>query len=167
MAETGGHANRQASNRRNVDAEILAADIARIELERGHVVLAELQRRREEAEAKAVREALVRRHAEAKASVDAAVAKIEAEYPKHAEAIAALAHDADAAAGDWYEIFLAGETDDLPAVEPVAKRLGWHAKYFKPPLFSEAPSLPAVDAFPGCGAAAKWPSPEAAYALYG
>src|SRR5690606_12507338 len=71
--------------------EILTAerkiDEARIELERAQVALAELERRRAEAEAAERRQELERRHAEVQAKVDAVVERIEREYPDAAATI--------------------------------------------------------------------------------
>lgn len=62
--------------------DILAAerevDIARIELERGRLALAELERRKQEAEAQARRDALDAQRAEAAAAVDSVTAAITA-----------------------------------------------------------------------------------------
>lgn len=152
--------------------DILAAerkvDEARIELERGQVALEELERRRVEAEAKARREKLESKRAEAQRLVDHAVARIEAEYPKHAAAIAeltAMAREADAAAGEWFGYVTEGRTEDLTAVEPVAKRLGWHDEYFNPPLFEDAAVLPPVSGFDGVNV--RWPTKVEMWAVHG
>jgi hypothetical protein len=152
--------------------DILAAerkiDEARIALERAQVTLSELDRRRAEAEDKAKRDALVSRHAEVQRLVDEAVARIEEEYPAAARTIAELtelAQAADAAAGEWFHDLQEGLTDDLPAVEPVAKRLGWRDEYFNPPLFENASVLPPVSGFEGLNI--RWPTREEMWAIHG
>lgn len=136
--------------------EILAAeravDEARIELERGQVALVELERRRAEAEAKAARDALESRRGEVEAKVAHAVKRIEAEYPKHAEAIAelaALAKEADASAHAWLRAIIDDEAGGLPPVVSVATSLGWDAEFFSNPDFSDAIVLPPVCDFDG------------------
>lgn len=129
-----------------------ASDIVRIELERAHIALAELERRRAEAESKAARDALESQRSDVQAKVDSAVKRIEAEYPKHAAAIAelaALAKVADASAHAWRKAIIEGEAGGLPPVDSVATRLGWDAEFFSNPDFSDATILPPVCDFGG------------------
>lgn len=67
--------------------------------------------------------------------------------------LAALASDADAAAREWTLEVFDGDAAGFPAVDSVAKRVGWLDEYFSPPDFADAPVLPPVGDFAGfnCG----------------
>lgn len=136
--------------------DILAAerkvDEARIELERGNVALAELDRRRAEAEAKAAQADLEHRRAAVQQQVDEAVSRIENEYPTAAAKIAELAElaaEADKAARAWLRDVADDKAGGLPVVDNVAQRIGWHDEFFCPPDFADVPVLPPVGKF--CG----------------
>lgn len=136
--------------------QILAAereiDEARIALERAKIALAELERRKTEADAKATRDALEQRRARIQRKVEEATSRIEAEYPAAASKIAelaSLAKDADAEAQAWLLEVMDDRTDGLPVVDFVATHLGWPDEFFIHPDFAKAPVLPPVGDFNG------------------
>lgn len=155
------------------DAEILAAerdaDAARLAVDRAEALRSELERRRSEAEEVERRAKIERQHREAKAALDDAVARIEAEYPALAQRLAELAAAADAAdnaAHEWNKLAM---TDDHAAargrLDSVAERVGWTALYDVNLDFSGAIRLLPLGDFDGHGV--DFPTKAWRYAVYG
>lgn len=155
------------------DEQILAAereaDAARLAVDRAEALRSELERRRAKAEEAEKLVAIERQHREAKAALDTAVARIEAEYPGLAKRIADLAAAADAAdnaAHEWNKLAM---TDDHAAargrLDSVAERVGWTALYDVNLDFSGAIRLLPLGDFNGHGV--DFPTKAWRYAVYG
>lgn len=155
------------------DEQILAAereaDAARLAVDRAEALRSELERRKAEAEEVERKAKIERQHREAKAALDDAVARIEAEYPALAQCIAdlaAAASAADNAALEWNKLAM---TDDHAAAQgrlaSVAERVGWSAHYDVLLDFAGALRLLPLGGFEGHGV--DFPPAEWRYAVYG
>ncbi|WP_449396285.1 hypothetical protein [Devosia riboflavina] len=140
-----------------LDAE-RQVDVARVNLERGQVMIGEIDRRRIDAEIAERKARFQARRADAQRAVDAAVARIEAEYPSVAGKIVELARvakAADAAARQWNDDWLS-DPEESSLIDPVGVRLGWGDEFISVPDFYAGPSLPPAGEFGGFGDAGEW-----------
>lgn len=155
------------------DEQILAAereaDAARLAVDRAEALRSELERRKAEAEEVERKAKIERQHREAKAILDDAVARIEAEYPALAQCIAdlaAAASAADNAAHEWNKLAM---TDDHAAasgrLDTVAEHVGWAALYDVNLDFAGALRLLPLGDFEGHGV--DFPTKAWRYAVYG
>lgn len=155
------------------DAEILAAekdaDAARLAVDRAEAALAELEKRRVEAEAAEAAAAILRQYEETRAKVDALVAEIEAEYPGAAQRIAELAErsgEVDEAVREWNHLaFNDPRAWDHGTLEDTAGRLGWSKMYAVQLDFAGAIRLLPLRDFAGTGV--DWPTADWHFAVNG
>lgn len=154
------------------DVEILAAEgeatKARLALDRAHAAIIELNRRLEEARAAEAEAAVREQYEDAKAKVDAAVARIESEYPDLARRlveIAEVAREADDACKAWSNVYFYGDPRGLPLIVSIIERLGWWKKFADATPFHAATRLPPVGDFEGH--AVDWEDAETRFAIYG
>ncbi|KFL30979.1 hypothetical protein JP75_11540 [Devosia riboflavina] len=149
-----------------LDAE-RQVDVARVNLERGHVMIEEIDRRRVDAEIAERKANFAALRADAQQAVEAAVARIEAEYPSLARKIvelARMAKAADAAALAWNDDWIS-DPDESTLIDPVGARLGWFDEFATTSPFYEAVSLPPVEDFGGFGDAGRWTTHTKGYVL--
>lgn len=154
------------------DDEILAAESeatkARLALDRGNAAIVELNRRLEEARVAEAEAAAREQYEDAKAKVDAAVARIEEEYPGLARRlveIAEVAREADDACKAWSNVYFYGDPRGLPLIDSIVERLGWWKKFADATPFHAATRLPPVGDFEGH--AVDWEGAETRFAIHG
>lgn len=154
------------------DTEILAAEgaatKARLALDRAVAAVDELNLRLAEAKAAEAEAAVREQFEDAKAAVDAAVARIESEYPDLARRIveiAEVAREADDACKAWTNVYFNGDPRGLPLVDSIVERLGWWKRYADATPFHAATRLPPVGDFDGH--AVDWTDADLVLARYG